>query len=202
MQLTTTNQFSKMAVSKETQEPSKLSLYIWIFQVIFVLLFCALVIRSCLFPCPPIYTLTSVNIQDGSIQQKGNNISIKDRVEIMKNNATMILSLLITNTNKRKDIIYDESRIGLYKNGDLVGETKLGGFFQRGKSNVSYVALVNVNQEIMKNSILKVGLKTKIRYIIIGWTTKKYFVNLEAFVSSDVNENLLISDEGIKFEPV
>ncbi|CAO2842612.1 unnamed protein product [Amaranthus hypochondriacus] len=191
-----------MAVSKETLEPSKLSLYIWFLQVIFVLLFCALVIRLCLFPCLPIYTLTGVNIPDGNIQQKDNKISVKDRVEINQTNATTILSILITNTNKRKDIIYDESKIGLYKNGDLVGETKLGGFLQREKSNVSYVALVNVNQEIRKNGILKVGLETKIRYIIIGWTTKKYFVNLEAFVSIDVNGNLLINDEGIKFEPV
>uniref|UniRef100_A0A803M238 FAD-binding PCMH-type domain-containing protein n=1 Tax=Chenopodium quinoa TaxID=63459 RepID=A0A803M238_CHEQI len=80
---------------------------------------------------PPTYTITNLAIP-GSLDNT-TTLSMQDLNEVkLVMNSTIILSLLITNSNKAKEIVYDESKITLYKNGSLVGISTLQGFFQSG----------------------------------------------------------------------
>lgn len=185
-------------ISKETNtNPSKIPLFIWFFEVIFVLVFCCVIINMSVIPWPPTYTITNLSNHE----------------EIKLSNTTMIFSLLVTNSNYGKDIIYDyETKISLYKNGNsLIGVTTLParpGSVLSGKSNSSSLVLLNVYQEKMKygssdgNGDLKIGLETKVRYIVLGWTTRSHLLNFEAFLPIDENGKLSLGDEGIKLEPM
>ncbi|KAL2931604.1 Protein NDR1 [Bienertia sinuspersici] len=197
-----------MVDSKETTKPSILPLIKWFIEVFLVLFFCCFVIRMCLIPWPPTYTITNYVKYPGT-QEGIKGFSIKDRAEIKGKNTAMMFLLLITNSNKGKDIMYDEIRINVYKNGSLVGGSTLQGIFQSEKSNVSSLVLVNVNQHVMKlgdsndeSGRLKVELETKVRYIILGWITKQHLLNFEAFVPIDKSGKLSLGHKGIIFEPV
>ncbi|KMT04020.1 hypothetical protein BVRB_8g187230 [Beta vulgaris subsp. vulgaris] len=189
-----------MDVSKKTTNPSKIPLFIWFFEVFAVLCSCCIVISLCLIPYPPSYTLTNLNIH--GIQ--GSDFSAQDHVEIKNNATTIMFSLLISNGNKAKDVVYGETKISLYKNGSLDGVSTLPGFVQSGRSNMSSLVLVNMKSGVRdhENEILKVGLETKVRYIVLGWITKLHLLKFEAIVPIDESGKLSLGNEGLKLKPV
>jgi len=176
-------------------------LFIWLIQVIVVLLFCCAVIRLCLIARPPTYTLADLTVP---ATRGGNEFSLQKRDEITQNHTltTMVFSLVITNPNKNKGILYDETAFTLTQKGLIIGKSSLKPFYQNGMGVISNSVLVNVDRFVLgQNGTLKVGLETTVRYRILRWTTKQHSLNLEASVAADKDGMFSINEEGVTLKP-
>ena len=114
----------------------------------------------------------------------------------------MVFSLVITNPNKNKGILYDETAFTLTQKGLIIGKSSLKPFYQNGMGVISNSVLVNVDRFVLgQNGTLKVGLETTVRYRILRWTTKQHSLNLEASVAADKDGMFSINEEGVTLKP-
>lgn len=188
--------------SRETSESERYSFLLWLLQVIFVLCFIIVVVRLCLTPKQPIFMVADVYIKpafnhslNSTLQHSGGTSNVTS--------AVIILSLKISNPNKRIGFIYEDFYVALYFTDTvIIGTSSLRGFYQEHGNGTSIVREVQVTVEQQSLILLitgrgfhmKVYLGAKARYKIFGSKTKHHLMGFEAHVPIGSDGRMLGED--------
>ncbi|KAG6695168.1 hypothetical protein I3843_09G084600 [Carya illinoinensis] len=159
-------------ILQQTPEP----VYVWILQVVSVLIFSSVVIWLCLTPKSPICFITHAYVPalDG-----GNSTSHRPH------NTSILLSFEFLNPNKRMGIYYKDICITLYCSDAVIGSNSLPDFYQGYKKTTAYDVPVSADLQFCKGitngtARLKVCLGSVVKYKIFRSKTKHHRLFNEA----------------------
>lgn len=172
-----------MRLREETK--SKISVLLWLCQVVIVWVLISVLIWLCLKPISPVYMITNAYVPA---------LNQHNSTEPIRNNSVVNLNFELSNPNERIGIYYNDIIITLYYKDTVIGTNSLAGFYQGYKKATSYGVLVNAtdDHQLLRRGVLtgntttvemiRVCLKTAVRYKIFLSTTKHHRMNFEACI--------------------
>ncbi|XP_041025256.1 NDR1/HIN1-like protein 2 [Juglans microcarpa x Juglans regia] len=164
-------------ILQQTSEPEP-SIYVWILQVVSVLILSSLVIWLCLTPKSPICIITHAYVPALDV---GNSTSYHPH------NTSILLNFEFLNPNKRMGIYYKDICITLYCSDAVIGSNSLPDFYQGYRMTTAYEVLVSADRQFCKGitdgtAPLKVCLESVVKYKIFRSNTKHRRLFNEAYL--------------------
>lgn len=171
------------------------SIYVWILQVVTVLVLSSVVMWLCLTPKSPIYIITHAYVLDFD---GGNSTSHHPQ------NTSILLNFEFLNPNKRMGIYYKDICITLYCSDAVIGSNSLPGFYQGYRKSTASEVLVSADRQFWKGirhgttTRLKVCLESFVEYKIFRSKTKQHRLFNEAYLLISSNGRMMSGEKNIK----
>ena len=181
--------------------------YIWLLQVVIVLISSSVVVWLVLIPKSPIYIITNVHIPALHGRNSTSHVHLStsngmNSTSHLIGNISIHLNLEFSNPNKKMGIYYNYIYITLYYSDAHIGSKSLPGFYQGYKNTTTYEVIVNADKQFLKGITdettgLRVCLESAVKYKIFKSKTKGHQIYSEAYVPVGSNGRML-GDKNIK----